>query len=231
MRSGLAPRLVFAVAVVVMVGVFLSVASHELGWSQTTTFVVGAAMVVIVSMIGTPLMLLPAELRRAYEAQAADLAQHLQRSAAADLEDHRQAQASELAKHLQLSATVLEDHHRDPRHVLPTISPTDQARGLILLDEYVHNVEYPHVISRAVEQLPSHWEADTIHHLIGTEVLGDYPKFDLVIDADDPDDDADHEGKIGIFLTSRARRSEIASNDSRSWPRDYSFIDVVADAK
>jgi hypothetical protein len=42
-----------------MVGTFLSVASNELNWSRTTTLVVGAALVAMLSLFGTPLLLLP----------------------------------------------------------------------------------------------------------------------------------------------------------------------------
>jgi hypothetical protein len=56
-----APRLrtVLAFTVAAAVGVFLSVASHELAWPESTTLVVAVAMVTTLALFGTPLILLP----------------------------------------------------------------------------------------------------------------------------------------------------------------------------
>src|SRR5438034_3925885 len=55
------PRMALSLAAVVAVGVFLSVASHTLDWSRTTTVVVGAALVAVLGLFGTPLILLNIE--------------------------------------------------------------------------------------------------------------------------------------------------------------------------
>lgn len=59
MRTHLRPRTVFPFLVAVGVGLFLSVASHELEWSESTTLVVGIALIGVLALFGTPLMLLP----------------------------------------------------------------------------------------------------------------------------------------------------------------------------
>lgn len=40
------------------IGLFLAVASHELSWSSTSTFVVAAALVAVLGFLGTPLAML-----------------------------------------------------------------------------------------------------------------------------------------------------------------------------
>src|SRR4051794_313786 len=52
-------RVVLPVGVAVAVGVFLTVASHALDWSDTTTLVVGGAMAALLGLFGVPLVLLP----------------------------------------------------------------------------------------------------------------------------------------------------------------------------
>jgi hypothetical protein len=45
--------------VAVGLGLFLSVASHELGWSTATSLVVAAALLFVLGALGVPLMMLP----------------------------------------------------------------------------------------------------------------------------------------------------------------------------
>lgn len=47
------------VGIAAVIGVFLSVASHALNWSGTTTLVVGCALVGVLALTGTPLIMLP----------------------------------------------------------------------------------------------------------------------------------------------------------------------------
>jgi hypothetical protein len=51
-------RALLALGAAISVGAFLSVASHELNWTDATTFVVGGAMMFMLALFGVPLILL-----------------------------------------------------------------------------------------------------------------------------------------------------------------------------
>jgi len=54
-------RAILALGAAISVGAFLSVASHELNWTDATTFVVGGAMMLMLAMFGVPLILLASD--------------------------------------------------------------------------------------------------------------------------------------------------------------------------
>jgi hypothetical protein len=51
-------RVALPIAVAIGSGLFLSIASHSLNWSDTSVFVVGAALAALLGLLGTPLLLL-----------------------------------------------------------------------------------------------------------------------------------------------------------------------------
>lgn len=57
-------RLVLAFGVAIAVGVFLAVAGSALDWTSETTFVVGVALIGLLSALGTPLILLGPRIAR-----------------------------------------------------------------------------------------------------------------------------------------------------------------------
>jgi hypothetical protein len=71
MASPLKPRvrLVLPIATAAALGVFLSVASHELDWNATTVWVVGLVLAAVVGLLGTPLLLLPTDALAEYAAR------------------------------------------------------------------------------------------------------------------------------------------------------------------